>query len=247
MNTLDALSLRVTIVAATGLYNKDHFSHPSPFAIATIDSVETFRTCVVVKTLTPCWNKSFIAKVTTKSHLTIRIFDLEKLQKKGEGFLEVVNIPIETVINPGVSVNSTITRDLKTSKSGRLVVHGKITLDLSTNLPPHAHGPARLSGSNPSPLSKRSVETTSAIYPAELPRDIRTSQHRTIAQASITPGNTSTASLTSSINEGRLSSRSTTSEDAVWAWNRRFAEPQVHLERNDPAPFHTTRELGGGG
>ncbi|KAG9969669.1 hypothetical protein KCU78_g23958, partial [Aureobasidium melanogenum] len=52
-------NLRVTIIAADGLYKRDVFRFPDPFAVATINGEQTKTTGVIKKTLNPYWNESF--------------------------------------------------------------------------------------------------------------------------------------------------------------------------------------------
>jgi hypothetical protein len=247
MSTLEVGNLRVTVVTAIGLYKSDYLRFPDPFAIITVNGEQTCRTSVIEKTITPYWDESFILKANKDDVLIIRIFDQKKFQKKEQGFLGVVKVRIGPVMDPNVGSDKRITKDLQISKSGGLVSHGKLTVNLSTNLSSPADRPPQHSGSAPSLLSERRVEAASVIYPAAISRESHATHRPSIEQAYITLGNTSTSSMTSSISDRSLSSRSITSEDAILAWNRRFANPQVHLQQNDPAPFDTVRRLGGGG
>jgi E3 ubiquitin-protein ligase NEDD4 len=52
-------NLRVTIIAADGLYKRDVFRFPDPFAVATINGEQTKTTTVSKRTLNPYWNESF--------------------------------------------------------------------------------------------------------------------------------------------------------------------------------------------
>jgi len=52
-------NLRITIIAADGLYKRDVFRFPDPFAVATINGEQTRTTSVIKKTLNPYWNESF--------------------------------------------------------------------------------------------------------------------------------------------------------------------------------------------
>ncbi|KAK3381285.1 hypothetical protein B0H63DRAFT_199129 [Podospora didyma] len=52
-------NLRVTIIAADGLYKRDVFRFPDPFAVATMNSEQTKTTQVSKRTLNPYWNESF--------------------------------------------------------------------------------------------------------------------------------------------------------------------------------------------
>ncbi|KAK5465012.1 hypothetical protein LTS15_001575 [Exophiala xenobiotica] len=126
-------NLRVTIIAADGLYKRDVFRFPDPFAVATISGEQTRTTSVIRKTLNPYWNESFDMKVTEDSILAIQIFDQKKFKKKDQGFLGVINIRIGDVIDLDMGGDEMLTRDLKKS-TDNLVVHGKLIVNLSTNL-----------------------------------------------------------------------------------------------------------------
>ncbi|OCT51582.1 hypothetical protein CLCR_09156 [Cladophialophora carrionii] len=92
-------NLRVTIIAADGLYKRDVFRFPDPFAVATISGEQTRTTSVIRKTLNPYWNEAFDMRVTEDSILAIQIFDQKKFKKKDQGFLGVINIRIGDVID----------------------------------------------------------------------------------------------------------------------------------------------------
>jgi E3 ubiquitin-protein ligase NEDD4 len=47
------------VIAADGLYKRDVFRFPDPFAVATINGEQTRTTSVIKKTLNPYWNESF--------------------------------------------------------------------------------------------------------------------------------------------------------------------------------------------
>ncbi|RMZ81588.1 hypothetical protein DV737_g2513, partial [Chaetothyriales sp. CBS 132003] len=131
-------NLRVTIIAADGLYRRDVFRKqppatrpptrealtrragaPDPFAVATISGEQTKTTAVTKKTLNPYWNESFDMRATEDSILAIQIFDQKKFKKKDQGFLGVINI----------RVGEMLTRDLKKS-TDNLAVHGKLIINL---------------------------------------------------------------------------------------------------------------------
>lgn len=133
MDTSAQPNLRVTIIAADGLYKRDVFRFPDPFAVATINGEQTKTTGVIKKTLNPYWNESFDMKATDDSMLAVQIFDQKKFKKKDQGFLGVVNVRIGTVIDLDVGGEEMITRDLRKSNDN-LVVNGKLILNLSTNL-----------------------------------------------------------------------------------------------------------------
>ncbi|EJT80284.1 E3 ubiquitin-protein ligase hulA [Gaeumannomyces tritici R3-111a-1] len=133
-------NLRVTIIAADGLYKRDVFRFPDPFAVATINSEQTKTTSVSKRTLNPYWNESFDFRVTEDSILAVQVFDQKKFKKKDQGFLGVINIRIGDIIELAADADDQmLTRDLKKS-TDNLVVHGKLIVNLSTNLSTPARG-----------------------------------------------------------------------------------------------------------
>ncbi|KAL2129502.1 hypothetical protein VTI74DRAFT_7670 [Chaetomium olivicolor] len=127
-------NLRVTIIAADGLYKRDVFRFPDPFAVATINGEQTKTTQVSKRTLSPYWNESFDFRVNEDSILAVQVFDQKKFKKKDQGFLGVINIRIGDVIELVPEADDQmLTRDLKKS-TDNLVVHGKLIINLSTNL-----------------------------------------------------------------------------------------------------------------
>jgi E3 ubiquitin-protein ligase NEDD4 len=126
-------NLRLTIIAADGLYKRDVFRFPDPFAVATIGGEQTQTTTVIKKTLNPYWNETFDLKVNEDSILAIQIFDQKKFKKKDQGFLGVINVRVGDVIDLQMGGDEMLTRDLKKSNDN-LVVHGKLIINLSTNL-----------------------------------------------------------------------------------------------------------------
>ncbi|KAF2204788.1 putative E3 ubiquitin-protein ligase hula [Delitschia confertaspora ATCC 74209] len=141
-------NLRVTIIAADGLYKRDVFRFPDPFAVATINGEQTRTTSVIKKTLNPYWNESFDMRVTEDSVLAVQIFDQKKFKKKDQGFLGVINVRIGSVIDLDAGGDEMLTRDLKKSNDN-VVVHGKLILNLSTNLSQPIN-PAGQGGARPS-------------------------------------------------------------------------------------------------
>jgi len=180
-------NLRVTIIAADGLYKRDVFRFPDPFAVATISGEQTRTTGVIKKTLNPYWNESFDMKVTEESILAVQIFDQKKFKKKDQGFLGVVNVRIGSVIDLDAGGDEMLTRDLRKSNDN-LVVNGKLILNLSTNLlTPIAN--ASQNGNRPS-MSSAGPSTNGAHTPstpvgaqstASLQTDRPVSQHASVA------------------------------------------------------------------
>ncbi|KAI0540524.1 HECT-domain-containing protein [Xylaria digitata] len=127
-------NLRVTIIAADGLYKRDVFRLPDPFAVATIHGEQTKTTQVCKRTLNPYWNESFDFRATEDGILAVQVFDQKKFKKKDQGFLGVINVRIGDVIELADGADDQmLTRDLKKS-TDNLVVHGKLIINLSTNL-----------------------------------------------------------------------------------------------------------------
>lgn len=148
-------NLRVTIIAADGLYKRDVFRFPDPFAVATINGEQTKTTQVSKRTLNPYWNEHFDFKVNEDSILAVQVFDQKKFKKKDQGFLGVINVRIGDVIELAPDAeDQMLTRDLKKS-TDNLVVHGKLIINLSTNLT------ATMSRLGPPPSSSRPSLLTS--------------------------------------------------------------------------------------
>ncbi|KIH88107.1 E3 ubiquitin-protein ligase NEDD4 [Sporothrix brasiliensis 5110] len=139
------------VIAADGLYKRDVFRFPDPFAVATINSEQTKTTAVCKRTLNPYWNESFDFRVNEDSILAVQVFDQRKFKKKDQGFLGVVNIRVgDSVELLAESDDQMLAPDLKKS-TDNLVVHGKLILNLSTDLtsPPRQHqAPQQNSQSN---------------------------------------------------------------------------------------------------
>ncbi|KAL2260957.1 hypothetical protein VTK26DRAFT_4911 [Humicola hyalothermophila] len=164
-------NLRVTIIAADGLYKRDVFRFPDPFAVATINGEQTKTTGVSKRTLSPYWNESFDFRVNEDSILAVQVFDQKKFKKKDQGFLGVINVRIGDVIELVPEADDQmLTRDLKKS-TDNLVVHGKLIINLSTNLtgPTRATHPPTSSPSRPSLLSPQTPAISNGDRTSERP------------------------------------------------------------------------------
>lgn len=128
-----ARKVRITVVAADGLSKRDVFRLPDPFAIVTVDGEQTHTTSVIKKTLNPYWNDSFDITVNDASVVAVQIFDQKKFKKRDQGFLGVINVRVADVIDLELGGKALLTRDLKKSNDN-LVVHGKLIIDLNTNV-----------------------------------------------------------------------------------------------------------------
>ncbi|KAG0345487.1 E3 ubiquitin-protein ligase pub1 [Podila humilis] len=95
-------TIRLTVIAADGLYKRDVFRLPDPFAVVTVDGDQTHTTTVMKKTLNPYWNESFEVSATNKSVLAVQIFDQKKFKKKDQGFLGTVNIQMGDVFDVNI-------------------------------------------------------------------------------------------------------------------------------------------------
>ncbi|KIX04511.1 E3 ubiquitin-protein ligase RSP5 [Rhinocladiella mackenziei CBS 650.93] len=198
-------NLRVTIIAADGLYKRDVFRFPDPFAVATISGEQTRTTSVIKKTLNPYWNEAFDMRVTEDSILAIQIFDQKKFKKKDQGFLGVINIRIGDAIDLDMGGDEMLTRDLKKS-TDNLVVHGKLIVNLSTNL-----------SSPPPNQQNRPAPSTSSSVNGSNPYSSSTNVNQTLPIRSRSPAPSRTA--TSGSGEARASST---------AINGTMPQPQVN-------------------
>ncbi|KAG0272828.1 hypothetical protein BGZ95_011388 [Linnemannia exigua] len=127
-------SLTSVVIAADGLYKRDVFRLPDPFAVVTVDGDQTHTTTVMKKTLNPYWNESFNVLVTNKSVLAVQIFDQKKFKKKDQGFLGTVNIQMGDVFDVGTGGDEMLTTELKKSGSNDVVVQGKLIINISSNI-----------------------------------------------------------------------------------------------------------------
>ncbi|OAA79696.1 ubiquitin ligase (Nedd4/Rsp5p) [Akanthomyces lecanii RCEF 1005] len=150
-----------TVIAADGLYKRDVFRFPDPFAVATINGEQTKTTSVSKRTLNPYWNESFDFRANEGSILAVQVFDQKKFKKKDQGFLGVINIRVGDLM-PDISPDADdqmITRDLKKS-TDNLVVHGKLIINLSCNLStPIRNG----QGSSSRPAANASTSNVSTL------------------------------------------------------------------------------------
>lgn len=184
-------NLRVTIIAADGLYKRDVFKFPDPFAVATLGGEQTKTTSVIKRTLNPYWNESFDMRANEDSILAVQIFDQKKFKKKDQGFLGVINVRIGDVLDFSSNQDEMLTRDLKKS-TDNLVVHGQLIISLSTNLtePPRNNLPAP----SPRPTSLNISQTLAPLNSMGLPLSAHATGSATTPASNALPSS-STASL----------------------------------------------------
>lgn len=131
MSSSNRSKITVKVISAEGLYKREIFKSPDPFAVLTVDGSQTQTTETSKRTSSPHWNQSFEFNVTENSILIVQVFDQRKFKKKDQGFLGVINIRIGDYINlSDPSSEQTIAEELKKSNSN-LPVSGKITISLS--------------------------------------------------------------------------------------------------------------------
>ncbi|KAF9194281.1 E3 ubiquitin-protein ligase pub1 [Haplosporangium sp. Z 767] len=134
LTNVHSLTSKTTVIAADGLYKRDVFRLPDPFAVVTVDGDQTHTTTVMKKTLNPYWNESFEVSVTNKSVLAVQIFDQKKFKKKDQGFLGTVNIQMGDVFDVNIGGDEMLTTELKKSGSNDVVVQGKLIINISSNI-----------------------------------------------------------------------------------------------------------------
>ncbi|KAI9326056.1 ubiquitin-protein ligase [Zopfochytrium polystomum] len=125
---------KLTVVAADGLYKKEVFRFPDPFAVVTVDGGQTHSTNVIKRSLSPYWNETFQIAIRPHSVIAVQIFDQKKWMKtRDQGFLGVINIRVDQTIDFARGGEELITQELKKA-SGADQVSGKIFVNLSTDL-----------------------------------------------------------------------------------------------------------------
>lgn len=146
--------INVKVVAAELLYKRDVFRQPDPFAVITVDGLQTKTTKTARKTLNPYWNELFNFDALEDNVLVIQVFDLKKFKKKDQGFLGVVNVRVGDVIDLLLqSLEETITRDLK-KLNENLAVSGRLIIVLS-----HASASAPAQSATPTTAQTPQVQT----------------------------------------------------------------------------------------
>lgn len=214
------------VIAADALYKRDVFRLPDPFAVITVDGGQTKTTSVIRKTLNPYWNESFDVDVTPSSILAVQIFDHKKFKKKDQGFLGVINIVVNEVIDlsSGHGGDEMLTRDLKKSNDN-LVVNGKLILNLSTNI----DGPIRNTNTSSTSSNNENVGLRSSSSNAnghlDIPQSNRiassSSSTNSPVSASFTNNNNTPASSTSTNNNRVLNSFQDQFGPLPAGWERR--------------------------
>ncbi|RKO86384.1 hypothetical protein BDK51DRAFT_30676 [Blyttiomyces helicus] len=153
------------VVAADGLFKRDVFRLPDPFAVVTVDAEQTHTTSVIKRTLNPYWNESFDITVSNTSVIAVQIFDHKKWKKtRDQGFLGVINTQIGNIFDINTGGDEMLTLELKKSNSTD-VVSGKLIMNVSTvNVySPPASAPTPTVESTTAALANVSVGRTPSV------------------------------------------------------------------------------------
>lgn len=208
MSTSNRSKITVKVLAAEGLYKREIFKSPDPFAVLTVDGSQTQTTETAKRTASPHWNQSFEFNVNESSVLIIQVFDQRKFKKKDQGFLGVINIRISDYINfNDSSSEQTVAEELKKSNSN-LPVSGKIIISIS-----HKNNNSSISSRDPTNFSRHSTTATASTpstRPANLssPSSTNTSQFPGVVAASANANSavTSNNSILATSNSRQFSS-----------------------------------------
>ncbi|KAI0049149.1 HECT-domain-containing protein [Auriscalpium vulgare] len=126
-------SIKIAILAASGLVKRDLFSLPSPFAVITLDDDSKLsQTAIMKKTLTPYWNETFDIQVRETSKITIQLFDQRKFKRADQGFLGAVSFRVGDILNIAAGGHVIQNIDLTPGQDGQ-PVNGKLMFSLSTD------------------------------------------------------------------------------------------------------------------
>ncbi|KAI7828247.1 hypothetical protein BC939DRAFT_483487 [Gamsiella multidivaricata] len=152
---------QMLFIAADGLFKRDVFRLPDPFAVVTVDGDQTHTTTVMKKTLNPYWNESFEVNVMNKSVLAVQIFDQKKFKRKDQGFLGTINIQMGDVFDVNIGGDEMLTTELKKSGSNDVVVQGKLIINISSNIGSQATNERSLQA--PAASHQRTPSSVSAV------------------------------------------------------------------------------------
>ncbi|KAK9768070.1 hypothetical protein K7432_001606 [Basidiobolus ranarum] len=134
----NAKTVKFTVIAADGLYKRDLFRLPDPYAQVTVDGEQAHTTGVLKKTLNPYWNENFNISVTRDSVIMVQIFDQKKSKKKDQGFLGNVSVKVSDVFDIDAGGEEILTQELKKSSLSEHI-SGKLMISFSSNIGPSSN------------------------------------------------------------------------------------------------------------
>ncbi len=137
-------NLRLVVVKAENLAKSSFFKSPDPFAVVTVDGAQTHTSPIAKGTINPFWGASFDLAVHENSVIGIQIFDQKNFKEANQGFMGVINILVNSVININTVGVNTLKFDLRQSTS-KATCRGSLLVSLSTDL---SHG-IRAAGMQP--------------------------------------------------------------------------------------------------
>ncbi|RKO99313.1 hypothetical protein CXG81DRAFT_1839, partial [Caulochytrium protostelioides] len=236
----------VTVIVAEGLYKREVFRIPDPFAIVGVDGEQIQTTSVVKRTLSPYWNESFVMHVQNRSVVTVQIFDQRKWKHSpDQGFLGVINLQISSLLDLTTGGEEVVTLPLKKGSTGE-TVSGKLMISLNLARP-------QVGGTQPVSATSESARSGSAAPTSAGTTDTHGSTSSSQARPAAATGGggpTGSASMSTSVPStggptgpasGSGSARYSQYEDHLGplppGWERRID----HLGRNYYVDHNTRR------
>ncbi|KAJ1565688.1 hypothetical protein HK096_000224 [Nowakowskiella sp. JEL0078] len=98
-------TLKVVIVEARNLQNRDFIGKNDPWVELFVDKQQKFKTTVKKDTFTPKWNEDFLIAVNGQDKLYLNVFDKDETHRKIDFFdsdkLGTVEVPLPTIFSQG--------------------------------------------------------------------------------------------------------------------------------------------------